>query len=67
MANLDDEKIFNDEVLLCKTLSKENNGKCAWGKCEDCGVIPLLFKIYIGQLLEEPEEIKKIKDSIFKT
>lgn len=32
MANLTDEKIFNDELLLCKTLSKKNNGKCAWGK-----------------------------------
>ena len=66
MVNLDGEKTFNDEILLCKTLSKENNGGCAWGKCKDCGVIPFLFKIYKGQLLEEPEEIKNIKDNILK-
>ena len=60
-----DEEIFDKEISLCKKLSKENNGKCNWGVCKYCGVIPLLSKLYKGQLLEEPKEIHEIKDSIF--
>lgn len=42
-------------------LSKENGGKCGWGECENCGVIPLLCKLHEGVLLEKPAEIKKTK------
>ena len=61
------KEIFNREVALCKMLYKENKGKCNWGKCKDCGVIPLLIKLYKGKLLEKPSEIKKAKSKITKT
>jgi hypothetical protein len=60
------KEIFDEELLICQKLSKENKGKCHWGKCSDCGVIPLLYKLYKGQLLEKSAEIKKIKQEIFK-
>lgn len=61
-----EKEVFNREINLCKRLSKENNGKCAWGKCKDCGVVPLLHKLYKGKLLEKPTEIKKVKFKITK-
>lgn len=56
--------VFDSEIALCKMLSKENNGKCCWGICEKCGIIPLLYKLHKGQLLEKPEEITKIRNEI---
>lgn len=54
--------IFEKEVELCRELSKKNGGKCGWGKCSDCGVIAVLYKIYKGKILEGDEllEIKNI-------
>jgi hypothetical protein len=59
--NVIKKKVFEREIALCRRLSKENRGKCGWGKCQDCGVIPLLYKLYKGKLLEDPAEIKKLK------
>ncbi len=58
--------VFDREITLCKKLSKEKGGRCAWGKCKDCGVILLLYKLYKGKLIEEPSEIKKLKQKILK-
>ncbi len=66
MENQISKEIFNREVSLCQKLAKENNGKCGWGKCQSCGVIPILYKLYKGELLEDPWEIKKVKNKIFK-
>ena len=55
--------VFDKEIAMCRRLSKE---KCAWGKCKDCGVIPLLYKLHKGKLLEKPAEIKKVKGKILK-
>lgn len=60
--NIISRHIFNKEIKLCQQLSKENGGKCGWGKCKDCGVVPLLYKLHKGELLEKPGEIKKVKD-----
>lgn len=59
------KEFFNKEVELCRKLNQENNGKCNWGECDKCGVIPLLHKLYKGKLLENREEIQKIKKEIF--
>lgn len=56
-----DEETFNREIALCKKLSKQNNGGCCWGKCENCGVIPLLYKLHKGVIIDDQEELKKIK------
>ena len=56
--------IFEKEVAMCQKLSKENNGGCNWGKCKDCGVPLLLRKLYQGELIEDKDEIKKIKKDI---
>jgi len=64
--NIIKKKIFKRETALCRKLSKENKGKCGWGKCNNCGVIPLLYKLHKGRLLEDPIEITKIKRGIVK-
>lgn len=60
------EDVFERELELCKNLSKENDGKCGWGKCATCGVIPLLFKLHKGVLIEDKVELKNIKKEILK-
>lgn len=63
--NIIDKETFDREIALCQKLTKENNSKCGWGKCVDCGVIPLLYKLHKGELLED-NEAKKIKEKILK-
>jgi len=60
------KEVFDKEISLCKRLSKENRGKCAWGICKNCGVVPLLYKLHKGRLLEKSAEIKKVKSKIIK-
>ena len=56
--------VFEREIAMCQKLSKENKGKCNWGKCKDCGVLPLLRKLYQGELVEDKDEIRKMKKDI---
>ncbi len=65
--NIIKREVFDREVALCKKLARENKGKCGWGRCKDCGVIPLLYKLHKGKLLEKLVEIKKAKSKITKT
>jgi len=65
--NVINKEVFEREVALCQKLNRKNKGRCGWGKCKDCGVIPLLIKLHKGQLLEKPEEIRKAKEGVFKS
>ena len=64
--NIIKKEVFDREIALCKKLAKENKGKCEWGRCKNCGVIPFLYKLHKGKLLEKPTEIKKTKSKIIK-
>ena len=64
--NIIKKEVFKREIALCQMLSKENRGKCGWGRCKDCGVIPFLYKLHKGQLLKDPVKIIKIKKKILK-
>lgn len=66
MKNIIKKEVFEKELKMCRQLSKEKKGKCAWGKCKDCGVIPLLYKFHKGQLLEDSKEIKSAKDRVLR-
>jgi len=46
---------------MCRKLYKKNQG-CNWGKCADCGVVPLLYKLYKRKLIEDKKEVKKLKE-----
>jgi len=61
-----EKEIFDKELNICKELSQKNKGKCHWGECDKCGVVPLLYKLYQGKIYESEEEIKNLKDFIFK-
>ena len=52
--------VFEREIALCQKLSKKDK-KCNWGKCKDCGVIPLLYKLHKGILVEDKKELEKLK------
>ncbi len=60
------KEVFGREMALCKKLAKENKGKCAWGECKKCGVIPLLYKLHKGKLLEKPADVTKTKEKVLK-
>lgn len=64
--NVLNKELFEREISLCRKLNKENKGKCGWGKCADCGVIPFLIKLHKGQLLEESSQIKRAREEVFK-
>jgi len=60
--NIISKAVFDRETELCKMLSKDNKGKCGWGRCKDCGIIPFLVKLYQGILLEKDDEIKAARN-----
>jgi len=64
--NIIKKEVFDREIALCKMLAKKHKGKCGWGKCKECGVIPLLYKLYKGNLLEKPADLAKVRKKIFK-
>gem|GEM_PF-4773736 len=47
---------------MCRELSK--NKACNWGKCKDCGVVPFLFKLHKGVLVENTREVTDLKEKI---
>ena len=57
-------QIYTRELNLCERLSSENDGECGWEICKNCDVAPLLHKLHKGVLLEDPKDIKKMKDNI---
>jgi len=61
MENSLNDETFEKEVAMCKKLSKKNGGRCNWGECEKCGVIPLLHKLGKGKLYENKDEIEKLR------
>lgn len=62
--NVIDNDVFDHELAMCQNLSKKNDGRCNWGVCKNCGVLPLLLKLNQGILLEKPEEILEAKNKI---
>lgn len=58
------KEVFDREIALCQMFSKDNNGKCCWGECSNCGVIPLLYKLHKGKLVEKPQELTQLRKEI---
>lgn len=58
------KEVFDKEISMCKYLSKKNSGKCNWGECDKCGVIPLLFKLQKGKMHENKDDIVELKNKI---
>lgn len=55
------KEVFEKEISMCKELSQKNGGKCNWGECDKCGVIPLLYKLAKGEIVEKADEVEKLK------
>ena len=60
-----DRETFEKELAMCRKLNQKNDGKCHWGECKTCGVIPLLHKLYEGKLLETEEQVSHAKHEAF--
>jgi xanthine dehydrogenase iron-sulfur cluster and FAD-binding subunit A len=58
------KEVFDRESKICRQMNREKGG-CAWGECDACGVIPLLFKLHKGELLEGKAEIEAAKNQVF--
>lgn len=59
-----DQIAFEKELAMCMKLHHEKRG-CHWGKCATCGVIPLLYKLHKGVILEDEKSIRKVKEEVF--
>ncbi|NTU67018.1 MAG: hypothetical protein HGB08_03800 [Candidatus Moranbacteria bacterium] len=59
-----EKETFEKETGMCRELSRKKGGRCNWGECSKCGVIPLLHKLYKSEVVESEEEIKNLKDEI---
>ena len=55
------QETFEKELAMCRKLSGENGGRCHWGECARCGVVPLLYKIGKGELYETKEDVERIR------
>ncbi|MFA6252242.1 MAG: hypothetical protein WCX74_02475 [Candidatus Paceibacterota bacterium] len=60
-----EKEVFEKEVSMCKELSLKNGGKCNWGECEKCGVVPMLYKLGKGEIYESKEAVEKLKKEVF--
>lgn len=58
------KEIFEKEAGICKKHFQDKDG-CAWGKCKDCGVLPLLVKLYESRIVEDENAVKELKNEIF--
>ena len=56
-----EKEVFEKEIAMCQKLSKKNGGKCNWGECEKCGVVPLLYKLGKSEFYEKEDEVEKLK------
>ncbi|MDD5639406.1 MAG: hypothetical protein PHR47_01185 [Candidatus Pacebacteria bacterium] len=66
MENNMEKETFEKEIAMCQKLSKKNGGKCNWGECKKCGVIPMLYKLGKEENYEEKESVKKLKDIVLR-
>ncbi|HAR99891.1 MAG: hypothetical protein US57_C0015G0014 [Candidatus Moranbacteria bacterium GW2011_GWC2_37_73] len=59
------KETFETEIAICKKHFQKKQC-CAWGKCENCGVLPLLQKLYKDEIIDEKEAVTKYKNKILK-
>ncbi|MFA5130898.1 MAG: hypothetical protein WC467_00565 [Patescibacteria group bacterium] len=55
--------VYKKETKMCARMFKEKQG-CAWGKCATCGVVPLLYKLETGSVVDNEEDIKALKEEV---
>ena len=62
MENLLNQEVFEKEIAMCRELSQKNGGKCNWGECAKCGVVPLLYKLSKGEFYDKEGEIDNLRE-----
>jgi hypothetical protein len=59
-----DKETFEKEKVQCRELSQKNGGRCNWGECAKCGVIPFMYKLAEGRFYEKEDEIRELKRKV---
>ena len=59
-----DDETYEREIALCQKLKANNGDGCGWGKCDNCGVLPLLVKLHEGRLIEDETELSALRKEI---
>jgi len=54
------KEVFDREIALCREMSAKDGG-CCWGRCKTCGVIPLLYKLHKGKLVDDAGRLVKLR------
>ncbi len=57
------KEIYETEIAMCKEHNKEK-GYCCWGNCKDCGVLPLLYKLHTGEIIDG-KKLEEFKLKVF--
>lgn len=57
--------IFDRETAICRDLHNNNGGQCNWGVCSQCGVLPMMYKIFKNEYYENSEQVERIKNEVF--
>ncbi len=55
------KEVFDREIAICSDDMHAKKGGCCWGRCDQCGVVPLLVKLYEGELVDDKDGLKKLK------
>jgi hypothetical protein len=58
------QETFETEIEMCKKHFQKKQC-CAWGKCENCGVVPLLVKLHEGGIVDNKQDIEALKEMYF--
>lgn len=56
-----DQKTFESEIAMCQVLTKKHGGKCNWGQCDKCGVVPLLYKLGKDEFYDDPVDVEHLR------
>jgi len=57
--------IFEKEIWMCKELYQKQ-WWCNWWNCENCWVLLLLHKLHFQEVIEDKNEVKKVKEKYLK-
>lgn len=59
-----DQKTFESEIAMCQILNKKHSGKCNWGECDKCGVIPMLYKLGKDEFYDNPADVENLRKTV---
>lgn len=56
---------FDTEMAICRDLHNNNGGQCNWGVCDQCGVVPMMYKIFKNEHYEDADQVERMRNEVF--